>query len=64
MFNSIEEIHSAIRSMTKEELEQMIVLAGRMLENASITQDQAIEISGVAIAHMLERSLKAQAVEV
>ncbi len=58
MFNSMTEIHAAIRTMTNEELEQLILLAAKMLELGSITQDQALEISGVAVAHMIERSIK------
>lgn len=64
MFNSMTEIHAAIRTMTNEELEQLILLAAKMLELGSITQDQALEISGVAVAHMIERSIKSQVVEV
>jgi ATP-dependent protease Clp ATPase subunit len=64
MFNSMKEIHAAVRTMTKEELEQMVVAAGNLLDEGVIGQDQAIEIVSVAIAHMLERSLKAQVVEV
>ncbi len=62
MFNSMTEIHAAIRTMTNEELEQLILLAAKMLELGSITQDQALEISGVAVAHMIERSIKSQIV--
>lgn len=62
MFNSMTEIHAAIRTMTNEELEQLILLAAKMLELGSITQDQALEISGVAVAHMIERSIKSQVV--
>ncbi len=58
MFNSMTKIHAAIRTMTNEELEQLILLAAKMLELGSITQDQALEISGVAVAHMIERSIK------
>ena len=65
MFNSMTEIHAAIRTMTDEELQQLILGANMMLEQGSITQDQALEIAGVAVAHMLERSMKkALAVEV
>ena len=62
MFNSMTEIHAAIRTMTNEELEQLVLLAAKMLEQGSITQDQALEISGVAVAHMIERSIKSQVV--
>ncbi len=62
MFNSMTEIHAAIRTMTNEELEQLVLLAAKMLELGSITQDQALEISGVAVAHMIERSIKSQVV--
>ena len=62
MFNSMTEIHAAIRTMTNEELEQLVLLAAKMLEQGSITQDQALEISGVAVAHMIERSIKSRVV--
>lgn len=62
MFNSMTEIHAAIRTMTNEELEQLVLLAAKMLEQGSITQDQALEISGVAVAHMIERLIKSQVV--
>lgn len=65
MFNSMTEIHAAIRTMSDNELEQLILGANMMLKQGSITQDQALEIAGVAVAHMLERSIKkAQTVEV
>jgi len=57
MFNSMQEIHAAIRTMTNEELDQMALLATKMLEQGSITQDQAIEIMGVVIAHSIERKV-------
>jgi hypothetical protein len=57
MFNSMQEIHAAIRTMTNEELDQMALLAGKMLEQGSITQDQAIKIMGVVIAHSIERKV-------
>ena len=60
MFNSMQEIHAAIRTMTNEELDQMALLATKMLEQGSITQDQAIEIVGIIIAHGFERKLKAE----
>jgi hypothetical protein len=62
MFNSMQEIHAAIRTMTSEELDQMSLLATKMLEQGSITQDQAIEIVGIIIAHSFERKLKAEVV--
>ncbi len=40
MFNSMTEIHAAIRTMTDEELEQLILIAAKMFELGSITQDQ------------------------
>jgi len=58
MFNSMTEIHAAIRTMTNEELEQLVLLATKMLDLGSINQDQALEIMGVAVAHMIERSIK------
>ncbi len=58
MFNSMTEIHAAIRTMTDKELEQLILLAGMMYEQGSITLDQTIEILGVAVAHTFERSIK------
>jgi hypothetical protein len=58
MFNSMQEIHAAIRTMTDDELDWMASLAGKMLEQGSITQDQAIEIMGVIVAHSLERKVK------
>jgi hypothetical protein len=57
MFNSMQEIHAAIRTMTDDELDWMASLAGKMLEQGSITQDQAIEIMGVVIAHSIERKV-------
>jgi hypothetical protein len=48
--------------MTNEELDQMALLATKMLEQGSITQDQAIEIVGIIIAHSFERKLKAEVV--
>jgi hypothetical protein len=62
MFNSMTEIHAAIRTMTNKELEQLILLAGMMYEQGSITLDQTIEILGVAVAHTFERSIKSQIV--
>jgi hypothetical protein len=59
MFNSMQEIHAAIRTMTNEELDQMTILTGKMFEQGSITQDQALEILGVIVAHSIERSIKA-----
>jgi cytochrome c-type biogenesis protein CcmE len=53
----MQEIHAAIRSMTNEELDQMALLATKMLEQGSITQDQAIEIVGIVIAHSIERKV-------
>jgi hypothetical protein len=57
MFNSMTEVHAAIRTMTKEELDQLVILAGKMLEEGMITQDQAIEIAGVAVSHMIARAV-------
>lgn len=65
MFNSMTEIHAAIRTMTNQELDQLIQLAGMMYEQGSITLDQTVEILGVAVAHKFERSVKKdQVVEV
>lgn len=65
MFNSMAEIHAAIRTMTDKELDQLIQLAGMMYEQGSITLDQTVEILGVAVAHKFERSVKKdQVVEV
>ena len=64
MFNSMKEVHAAIRTMTKEELDQMTLLTGKLYEDGSITQDQAIEILGIIVAHMFERSQKTQVVAV
>jgi hypothetical protein len=64
MFNSMKEVHAAIRTMSNEELKQVLMLADMMLEQESITIDQWIEIGGVVVAHQLERSIKAQVVEV
>jgi hypothetical protein len=56
----MQEIHAAIRTMTNEELDQMTILTGKMFEQGSITQDQALEILGVIAAHSIERFIKAQ----
>jgi hypothetical protein len=65
MFNSMTEIHAAIRTMSDNELEQLTKLTGMMYEQGSITQDQAVEILGVVVAHTFDRSLKkAQAIVV
>ena len=64
MFNSMTEIHAAIRTMSKEEIDQMTLLTGKLYEDGSITLDQAIEILGIVVAHTFERSQKAQVVEV
>jgi hypothetical protein len=61
MFNSMKEVHAAIRTMSADELSQAALLTGKMFEQGSITQDQALEIMGIIIAHSIERSLKAQA---
>jgi hypothetical protein len=64
MFNSMKEVHAAIRTMTSDELDQLTLLTGKMFEQGSITQDQALEIMSVIIAHSIERSVKAQLAKV
>ena len=61
MFNSIEEVHAAIRTMTNEELDQLALLTKKTFERNGITQDQALEILGIILAHSIERSLKVKA---
>jgi len=64
MFNSMKEVHAAIRTMTNEELDQLATAASEMYANGMINLDKMIEIMGIVGAHQLERSIKAQVVEV
>jgi hypothetical protein len=59
MFNSMKEIHTAVRAMTNDELDQLALLVSKMLEKGSITKDQAVEIVSVIVAHSIERKVKA-----
>ena len=59
MFNSMKEIHTAIRAMTNDELDQLALLVSKMLEKGSITKDQAVEIVSIIVAHSIERKVKA-----
>ena len=59
MFQNLPEIHAAIRTMTNEELKQLLIGAKMMLDQGLIDQEKALEIAGAAIAHMLERSITA-----
>jgi hypothetical protein len=64
MFNSMKEIHTAIRTMTNEELDQLATAASEMYANGMINLDKMTEIMGIVVAHQLERSIKDQVVEV
>ena len=63
MFNSMKEIHTAIRTMTNEELDQLATAASEMYANGMINLDKMTEIMGIVVAHQLERSIKDQVVE-
>jgi hypothetical protein len=47
--------------MTNEELDQLALLTKKTFERNGITQDQALEILGIILAHSIERSLKVKA---
>jgi hypothetical protein len=55
----MKEIHTAIRAMTNDELDQLALLVSKMLEKGSITKDQAVEIVSIIVAHSIERKVKA-----
>lgn len=54
-FNSLEEVKSAIRGMTNEELTQLIKLAESQYNENNITKAQAMETIEYALTVMLGR---------
>ena len=59
MFQNLTEIHAAIRTMSDDELTQLLKGTKEMLDKGYIELDLATEVMGIAIAHMLERSITA-----
>lgn len=53
------EIHAAFRTLTDEQLRLVLKGTKEMLDKGYIEQDLALEVMGIAIAHMLERSIAA-----
>lgn len=53
------EIHTAFRTLTDEQLGQVLKGTADLLQKGLIEQDLALEVMGIAIAHMLERSIAA-----
>jgi hypothetical protein len=64
MFNSMQEIHAAIRTMTNEELDQLATAASEMYANGMIDLDKMTEIMGIVIGHAFERSVNTQLAKV
>jgi prefoldin subunit 5 len=64
MFNSMQETHAAIRTMTNEELDQLATAASEMYANGMIDLDKMTVIMGIVIGHYIERSVNAQLAKV
>ncbi len=59
MFQNLPEIHAAFRTLTDEQLGHVLKGTKEVFDKGYIEQDLALEVIGIAIAHMLERSIAA-----